>query len=200
MLHPIYSRSHAVSAPHSAKPYDLVVAPLPRLPIMSKRSAQNATHLRSPTYLRSPTHHRHHAKMSSNSETDYASWTPEELMRDYRGEIKRDIFVRCIEWYTNAEVEAKINANRTDGKKIQNPNFYAEIKRNIDNIALRDGHLPTEYRLQYDKRRLASLKARLGSDSATVRMMRQSITAREVVEGELTSHALSAGTTTQALC
>jgi len=127
--------------------------------------------------------------MSSDSglEADYANWTPEELMRDYRGEIKRDIFVRCMEWYSNGEVEAKINANRTDGKKIQNPNFYAEIKRNIENIALREGHLPTEYRLQWDKRRVVNLEARFGGDSVNVRMMRQSIATREAVAGELTS-------------
>ena len=127
--------------------------------------------------------------MSSDSglEADYANWTPEELMRDYRGEIKRDIFVRCMEWYSNGEVEAKINANRTDGKKIQNPNFHAEIKRNIENIALREGHLPTEYRLQWDKRRVVNLEARFGGDSVNVRMMRQSIATREAVAGELTS-------------
>jgi len=131
-------------------------------------------------------------KMSSDSETEYVSWTPEELMRDYRGEIKRDIFVLIMEWYSNAEVEAKINDNRTDGKKIQNPNFYAEIKRNVDNIALREGRLPTEYRLQWDKRRVANLEVRFGHDNISVRMMRQSIAAREAVKGELTrSHPYS---------
>jgi hypothetical protein len=119
--------------------------------------------------------------MSSDSETDYASWTPEELMRDYRGEIKRDIFIRCMEWYTNMEVEEKINANRPDGKLIQNPNFYAEVKRNLENIALRDGHLPIEYRLQWDKRRLENFEMRFGVDHATVRLMRHSIVARETV-------------------
>ena len=30
-------------------------------------------------------------------------------MRDYHGEIKRELFLRCMEWYTNSEVEAKIH-------------------------------------------------------------------------------------------
>jgi len=125
--------------------------------------------------------------MSSDSETEYANWTPEELMRDYRDEMKRDILVRVMEWYTNIEVQEKINANRTDGKTIQNPNFYAEIKRNVENIALRDGRLPTEYRLQWDKRRIANLEARFGTDNVTIKMMRQHLHVREGTTGEFTS-------------
>jgi hypothetical protein len=125
--------------------------------------------------------------MSSDSETDYINWTPEELMRDYRGELKRDIMVRCMEWYTNIEVRENINANRTDGKTIQNPNFYAEIKRNVENIALRDGRLPTQYRLQWDRRRIANLEARFGADYVTVKMMRQHVNVRGDVTGEFTS-------------
>lgn len=68
----------------------------------------------------------------------YLTWTPEQTMRDYRGDIKRELFLRCMEWYTNSEVEAKINAGRSDGTKIKNPNFYAEFKRNIEIVALRD--------------------------------------------------------------
>jgi hypothetical protein len=112
---------------------------------------------------------------------DPNTWTPEQLMRSHRGELKQDLFIRCAEWYTNAEVEAKINAGRTDGSKIKNPNFYAEFKRNIDNAALRDGHLPAEYRLQYDKRRLRNLEARFGAENGAVNSMRSSIRQREAL-------------------
>lgn len=74
----------------------------------------------------------------------YLTRTPEQIMHDYHGEIKRELFSRCMEWYTNTEVEAKINAGRSDGTKIKNPSFYAELKRNIEIVALRDGHLPKE--------------------------------------------------------
>lgn len=116
-----------------------------------------------------------------NSDAKYASWTPERLMRDYHGEPKRSLFVRCLEWYTNAEVEAKINVGRTNGSKIKNPNFYAEMKRNVDILALRDGHLPSEYRLQFDKRRVANLEARLGGQHVSVKHMRSSVNAREAL-------------------
>lgn len=116
-----------------------------------------------------------------NSDAEYASWTPERLMRDYHGELKRSLFVRCMEWYTNAEVEAKINAGRTDGSRIKNPNFYAEMKRNVDILALRDGHLPSEYRLQFDKRRVANLETRFGSEHVSVKHMRSSVNAREAL-------------------
>lgn len=103
--------------------------------------------------------HFHH-KMSSGTATNYITWTPEELMRDYHGEIKGLLFIHCMEWNTNSEVEAKINAGRSDGTKIKNRNFYAEFERNIEIVALRDGHLPTEYKLQFDKRRLKKIEAR----------------------------------------
>jgi len=105
-------------------------------------------------------------------------------MRDYHGELKGPLFVRCMEWYTNAEVEAKINAGRSDGTKIKNSNFYAEHKRNLESVALRDGHLPTEYKLQYDKRRLSNLEARLGSEHESVRKLRSSVRRREAIECE----------------
>jgi hypothetical protein len=114
---------------------------------------------------------------------DYTTWTPEELMRNYRGELKRELFLRCMEWYTNSEVEAKINANRPDGSgRIKNSNFYAEFKRNIDIVALRDGHLPTEYRLQFDKRRLSNLEVRFGCEEhGSVRALRASVKRREAI-------------------
>lgn len=121
--------------------------------------------------------------MSSTSEAEYASWTPEELMRDYDGEIKRDILVRCLEWYSTTEVQEKINANRTNGKIVQYANLYVEIKRDIEAIALRDGHLPTDYRLQWDKRRIANLEARFGADHLTVKLMRQHVPVREDEDG-----------------
>ena len=121
--------------------------------------------------------------MSSTSEAEYASWTPEELMRDYDGEIKRDILVRCLEWYSTTEVQEKINANRTDGKIVQYANLYVEIKRDIEAIALRDGHLPTGYRLQWDTRRIANLEARLGADHLTVKLMRQHVPVMEDEDG-----------------
>jgi hypothetical protein len=71
--------------------------------------------------------HRHlHHETASATVSNYTTWTPEQLMRDYHGGIKRELFLRCMEWYTNAEVEAKINIGRSDGTKIKNPNFYAE--------------------------------------------------------------------------
>ena len=102
-------------------------------------------------------------------------------MRDYHGEIKRELFLRCMEWYTNAEVEAKINIGRSYGTKIKNPNFYAEFKRNVEIVALRDGHLPTEYRLQFDRRRFINLEARFGSEHETVRALRKSLRRREAI-------------------
>jgi hypothetical protein len=119
--------------------------------------------------------------MSSATTNNYTTWTPEQLMRDYRGELKGILFVRCMEWFTNAEVEAKINAGRSDGTKIKNPNFYAEFKRNIEIVALRDGHLPTEYKLQYDKRRLSNLEARFGSENESVKKLRSSVRRREAI-------------------
>jgi hypothetical protein len=119
--------------------------------------------------------------MASATVTDYTTWTPEELMRDYHGEIKGSLFIRCMEWYTNAEVEAKINAGRPDGTKIKNSNFYAEHKRNLEIVALRDGHLPTEYKLQYDKRRLHNIEIRLGSEHESVRKLRSSVRRREAI-------------------
>ena len=65
--------------------------------------------------------------MACSLVSTYITWTPEQLMRDYHGGIKRELFLRCTEWYTNAEVEAKINTGRSDGTKIQNSNFYAEF-------------------------------------------------------------------------
>jgi len=102
-------------------------------------------------------------------------------MRDYHGEIKRELFLRCMEWYTNAEVEAKINAGRADGIKIKNPNFYAEFKRNIEIVTLRDGHLATTYRLQFDKRRFINLEARFGSEHETVRALHRSLRRRDAI-------------------
>jgi hypothetical protein len=119
--------------------------------------------------------------MASTPVNNYTTWTPEQLIRDYQGEIKGSLFIRCMEWYTNSEVEAKINAGRSDGSKIKNPNFYAEFKRNIEIVALRDGHLPTEYKLQYDKRRLIHLAARLGSENESVRKLRASVRRREAL-------------------
>jgi hypothetical protein len=119
--------------------------------------------------------------MSSATTNHFTTWTPEQLMRDYRGELKGSSFVRCMEWYTNAEVEAKINAGRSDGTKIKNPNFYAEFKRNLEIVALRDGHLPTEYKLQYDKRRLSNLEARFGSEHESVKKLRGSVRRREAI-------------------
>lgn len=118
---------------------------------------------------------------------DYTTWTPEQLMRDYHGELKRELFLRCTEWYTNSEVSARINAGRPDGSKIKNPNFYAEFKRNIDRVALRDGHLPTEYRLQFDRRRCRNLEARFGGEHESVRMMRSYVRKREALECMLTN-------------
>lgn len=112
---------------------------------------------------------------------DYTAWTPEQLMRDYHGELKRELFVRCMEWYTNPEVEAKINACRTDGSKIKNPNFYAEFKRNIDIIALREGKLPTEMRLEFDKRRALNFEARFGAGNRSVESLKASIRHRETI-------------------
>lgn len=111
----------------------------------------------------------------------YTTWTPEQLMRDYHGELKRELFVRCMEWYTNSEVEAKINDGRADGSKIKNPNFYAEFKRNLDAIALRDGQLPTEFRLQFDKRRFINLEARFGPEEASVKALKRSIRSRDAI-------------------
>lgn len=119
--------------------------------------------------------------MASATVNNYATWTPEQLMRDYHGEIKRELFLRCMEWYTNAEVEAKINAGRSEGTKIKNPNFYAEFKRNIEIVALRDGRFPTKYRLQFDKRRFINLGARFGSEHETVRALRKSLRRREAI-------------------
>jgi hypothetical protein len=125
------------------------------------------------------------AKMDSSDDDtiDYTSWTPEQLMRDYHGELKYELLVRCMEWYTNSEVEARINAGRTDGSKIQNSNFYAEFKRNLEIVALRDGHLPTEYRLQFDKRRFINFEARFGSNDRAVKMLRNSVRRRDAVAG-----------------
>lgn len=109
--------------------------------------------------------------MASATVTNYTTWTPEQLMRDYHGEIKGSLFIRCMEWYTNSEVEAK----------IKNSNFYAEFKRNIEIVALRDGHLPTEYKLQFDERRLNNLEARLGSEHESVRKLRASVRRREAI-------------------
>ncbi|GAB7332842.1 hypothetical protein MBLNU13_g04563t1 [Cladosporium sp. NU13] len=119
--------------------------------------------------------------MASAPFNNYTTWTPEQLMRDYHGEIKRELFLRCMEWYTNSEVEAKINAGRSDGTKIQNSNFYAEFKRNIEVVALHDGHLPTDYRLQFDKRRFINLEARFGSEHETVKALRKSVRRREAI-------------------
>jgi hypothetical protein len=131
---------------------------------------------------------------SANTPEDYTTWTPERLMRDYHGELKQDLFIRCAEWYTNPEVEAKINSGRSDGSKIKQPNFYAEFKRNVDNAAIRDGHLPAEYRLQYDKRRLLNLEARFGPEHGSVRSIRTSVRQREGVGCELMNYLFSAGT------
>ena len=122
--------------------------------------------------------HFHH-KMSSATVTNYTTWTPEELMRDYHGEIKGPLFIRCMEWYTNSEVAA--NAGRSGGTKIKNRNFYAELERNIEILELRDGHLPTEYKLQFDKRRLNNLEARLGSEHESVRKLLASVGRREAI-------------------
>lgn len=92
-------------------------------------------------------------------------------MRDFQGELKGLLFIRCMEWYTNTEVEAK----------IKNPNFYAEFKRNLEIVALRDGHLPTEYKLQYDKRRLSNLESRFGSEYESVKKLRLSVRRREAI-------------------
>jgi hypothetical protein len=135
---------------------------------------------KTPTPLNTPTI-ANTTMASLTTPEDPNTWTPEQLMRSHRGELKQDLFIRCAEWYTNAEVEAKINAGRTDGSKIKNPNFYAEFKRNIDNAALRDGHLPAEYRLQYDKRRLRNLEARFGAENGAVNSMRSSIRQREAL-------------------
>jgi hypothetical protein len=114
--------------------------------------------------------------------TEYSTWTPEQLMRDYHGELKRELFMRCMEWYTNSEVEAKINANRPDGTNdIKNSNFYAEFKRNLDIVALRDGRLPTEYKLLFDKRRLSNLEARFGSEQSSVKALKKSVERREAI-------------------
>lgn len=102
-------------------------------------------------------------------------------MRDYQGELKGNLLIRCMEWYTNTEVEAKINAGRSDGSKIKSPNFHSEFKRNLEIVALRDGHLPTEYKLQFDKRRLANLEVRFGSEHESVRKLRASVVRREAV-------------------
>jgi len=119
--------------------------------------------------------------MASATVNNYTTWTPEQLMRDYHGEIKCELFLRCMEWYTNAEVEVKINAGRADGIKIKNPNFYAEFKRNIEIVALRDGHPPTEYRLQFNKRRFVNLEARFESEHETARALRRSLRRREAI-------------------
>lgn len=105
-------------------------------------------------------------------------------MRDYHGELKKELFLRCMEWYTNSEVEAKINAGRTDGSKIQNSNFYAEFKRIMDTTALSDGHLPSEYRLEFDKRRCSNVEARFGPDNFTVKAMRATVQKREAIRCE----------------
>lgn len=100
-------------------------------------------------------------------------------MRDYYGEIKGPLFIRCMEWYTNSEVVA--SAGRSGGTKIKNRNFYAEFERNIEIVALRDGHLPTEYKLQFDKRRLKKFEARSGSEHGGVRKLRASVGRREAI-------------------
>lgn len=121
------------------------------------------------------------ADMSSATINNYTTWTPEQLMRDYHGELKRELFLRCMEWYTVPEVEAKINAGRSDGTKIKSSNFYAEFRLIIETVALRDGHLPTEYKLQFDKRRFINLDARFGSENETVRRLRSSIRKRDAI-------------------
>lgn len=118
---------------------------------------------------------------ATNYLSGYATRTPEQIMRDYHGELKRELFLRCMEWYTFAEVEAKINAGRSDGTKIKSSNFYAEFKLIIETVALRDGHLPTEYKLQFDKRRFINLEARFGSENEMVRRLRSSIRKRDAI-------------------
>lgn len=117
--------------------------------------------------------------------SEYENWTPEQIMRDYQGELKWDLFVRCMEWYTSAEVEAKINTARS--KPIANSNFFAEFKRSISAIAMREGHLPTVYRLDFDKRRLANLITRFGEDYTSVSHLRGWINAREDVPSKYLS-------------
>jgi hypothetical protein len=146
----------------------------------------NASYIRQPN-LNTPQRHYHRSRITtatmSSAETpeDYTTWTPEQLVRDYHGELKGDLFIRVAEWYTNPEVEAKINSGRSDGSKIKQPNFYAEFKRNVDNAAIGEGHLPAEYRLQFDKRRLANLEARFGPEHGSVRQIRTSVRQREAV-------------------
>lgn len=117
------------------------------------------------------------ALISNN--TDPTTWTPEEIMRDYHGEVKGDLFIRCAEWYTNEEVERKINLGRTN--PIKNSNFYAGLKRSMTAVALQEGRLPTMHRLRFDQRRLANLKARFGDDHKSVKMLARSVAVRESV-------------------
>ncbi|KAM0710115.1 hypothetical protein Q7P35_002477 [Cladosporium inversicolor] len=94
---------------------------------------------------------------TTNYLSGYGTWTPEQIMRDYHGELKRELFLRCMEWYTVAEVEAKINTGRSDGTKIK------------------------KYKLQFDKRRFINLEARFGSENETVRRLRASVRKRDAI-------------------
>lgn len=128
---------------------------------------------------------KHHtATMTSNGNGTSVlarDWTPEKIMRDFCGELKGVILVRCMEWYTNDEVEAKINLGRDT--PINNANILAEHKRNLVNIALESGHLPTVFKLQFDKRRLINLTVRLGEEHRTVTMLRMAINKKDSLQG-----------------
>lgn len=115
------------------------------------------------------------------------NWTPEEIMQDFHGKLKGVVLVRCMEWYTNDEVQAKVSLGRDT--PIDNANMLAEHKRNLANIALESGHLPTVFKLQFDKRRLINLTVRLGEEHVTVTMLRMAINRKDSLQGHDTSYS-----------
>lgn len=115
------------------------------------------------------------------------NWTPEEIMQDFHGKLKGVVLVRCMEWYTNDEVQAKVSLGRDT--PIDNANMLAEHKRNLANIALESGHLPTVFKLQFDKRRLINLTVRLGEEHTTVTMLRMAINRKDSLQGHDSSYS-----------
>lgn len=105
--------------------------------------------------------------------------TPSEIMRHHASELKGPLLLRCIEWYTNDEVEIKINAARAS--PISGSNFFSAVKRAVTKIALEEGTLPTVWKLELDRRRLENMRARFGGGSRMVRKLERSVRGREEV-------------------
>ncbi|KAM0717687.1 hypothetical protein Q7P37_007539 [Cladosporium fusiforme] len=117
------------------------------------------------------------ALTNDSTSSDPSTWTPEEIMLNHRGELTGDLLIRCAEWYTNEELEQKVNQARA--LPIKSSNYFSSFKRAMTAIALQEGRLPAIHRLQFDKRRLANLTARFEVNNKAVGSLQASITHRE---------------------